>query len=124
MRLHYHKEKGKRINMAKLLQAESTLTQRYQTTIPYLVRQTLGLEKGNKITYQIQTDGSVIITRCQNEPQESDPILEQFLNFLSQDMTDNPQQIKAISSATVNHLTSLVGDIDVDLDAPLNDEEE
>ncbi len=110
--------------MSELLQAESTLTQRYQTTIPYVVRQTLGLEKGNKITYQIQGDGSVIITRCENEPQESDPILEQFLSFLSEDMTNNPQQIKPISSAIVNHLTSLIGDIEVDLDAPLSDEEE
>jgi bifunctional DNA-binding transcriptional regulator/antitoxin component of YhaV-PrlF toxin-antitoxin module len=31
--------------MSELIQAESTLTQRYQTTIPYVVRQTLGLEK-------------------------------------------------------------------------------
>lgn len=124
MGLHYHKEKVEKRFMTKLLQAESTLTERYQTTIPYIVRQTLGLEKGNKINYHIQGDGSVLITRCEHEPQESDPILEQFLSFLSQDMTDNPQQIKPITSATVNHLASLVGDIEVDLDAPLNDEEE
>lgn len=110
--------------MSELLQAESTLSERYQTTIPDLVCQTLGLEKGNKISYYIQTDGSVIITRCDNKPKESDPILEQFLSFLSQDMTDNPQQIKAIPSTTVNHLASLVGDIEVDLNAPLKDGEE
>jgi len=110
--------------MSELLQAESTLTEKYQTTIPSIVRQTLGLEKGNKISYHIQADGSVIITRCENREKESDPILEQFLSFLSQDMTDNPQHIKAISANTINHLASLVIDVDVDLDAPLSDEEE
>ena len=124
MELHYHKEKVVKIKMSNLLQAESTVTEKYQTTIPSIVRQTLGLEKGNKISYHIQKDGSVIITRCDTKPKESDPILEQFLSFLSQDMTDNPQLIKPIPSATVNHLASLVGDIDVDLDTPLNDEEE
>lgn len=124
MGLHYHEKKWKRISMSKLLQAKSTLTERYQTTIPYLVRQTLGLEKGNKISYEIQTDGSVIISRCETQAQESDPILEKFLSFLSQDMSDNPQHCKAISSTTVDHLASLVGDIEVDLDAPLDNEEE
>jgi antitoxin PrlF len=118
------KKKSKKIAMSELLQAESTLTQRYQTTIPYVVRQTLGLEKGNKISYQIQEDGSVIITRCQNNQEELDPILGQFLDFLEQDINKNPQQIKAITSTTVNHLKSLVNDIAVDLETSLEDEEE
>ena len=36
--------------MTELLQVESTLTRKYQTTIPYPVRQTLGLKKGSKIS--------------------------------------------------------------------------
>ncbi|MGI0479947.1 type II toxin-antitoxin system PrlF family antitoxin [Geminocystis sp. CENA526] len=110
--------------MSKLIKAESTLTQRYQTTIPYVVRQTLGLEKGNKISYQIQEDGSVIITRCQNNQEELDPILGQFLDFLEQDINKNPQQIKAMTSTEVNHLKSLVNHVAVDLETSLEDEEE
>lgn len=110
--------------MVKLLQTESTLTQRYQTTIPSVVRQTLGLEKGNKISYQIQADGSVIITRWDKKGEKSDPILGQFLNFLEEDMAKNPQQIKAINPLTVKTLTSLTENICLDLEMPLEDEEE
>ena len=110
--------------MTKLLQAESTLTQKYQTTIPYVVRQALGLEKGSKISYQIQDDGNVLIFRQDDNQDESDPILEQFLDFLEQDMVKNPQRIKAITSSTVERMQSLIGDMSVDLDAPLEDEEE
>ncbi len=111
--------------MSELLQAESTLTERYQTTIPYLVRQALGLEKGSKISYHLQANGSIIISRQENKQEEgAGPILKQFLDFLAQDMTNNPQNIKEISSSTVNRVKSLVGDIDIDLNAPLEDEEE
>ncbi len=110
--------------MSKLLQAESTLTEKYQTTIPYLVRQALGLQKGSKISYYLQADGSVIISRQENNQKLADPVLEQFLDFLEQDIRDNPQHIKEIASTTVNHLKSLVGDISVDLDTPLENEEE
>ena len=110
--------------MTELLQAESTLTQKYQTTIPYVVRQALGLEKGSKINYQIQADGNVLISRQENNQDESDPILGQFLDFLEEDMAKHPQQIKAITSSTVKRVQSLIGDMSVDLDAPLEDEEE
>ncbi|MFM6063282.1 MAG: type II toxin-antitoxin system PrlF family antitoxin, partial [Microcystis panniformis] len=36
---------------------ESTLTDRYQTTIPDSVRKVLGLNKRDKICYNIQPDG-------------------------------------------------------------------
>ncbi|MEY2976080.1 MAG: HtaR suppressor protein, partial [Cyanobacteriota bacterium] len=42
---------------------ESTLTDRYQTTIPDPVRKALGLNKRDKICYTIQPDGKVWISR-------------------------------------------------------------
>ena len=42
--------------MTKILQAESSLTDRYQTTVPDLVRKTLGLNKRDKIAYTINSD--------------------------------------------------------------------
>ena len=57
-----------------ILVSESTLTDRYQTTVPGPVRKALHLHKREKIRYTIQPDGS------------------------------------------------LVGDINIDLDAPLDDE--
>jgi antitoxin PrlF len=101
---------------------ESTLTDRYQTTIPDPVRKALGLNKRDKICYTIQPDGKVLISRV--DETESDPILGEFLNFLARDIEQNPQHLQAISSDLVSHVQSLVSDVDLDLDSPLLDEDE
>jgi antitoxin PrlF len=102
--------------------SESTLTDRYQTTIPEAVRKALGLHKRDKISYTVQADGKVVISRA-NQTQ-SDPILGQFLNFIARDIEKNPQHLQAISSDLVSHVQSLVTEVDLDLDAPLSDEDE
>jgi antitoxin PrlF len=108
--------------MTEILQAESTLTDRYQTTVPDIVRKTLGLSKRDKIAYVINSDGTVTITR--SEVAEDDPILNRFLNFLVQDLEENPQHIQPLTAKTLTRVQSLVGDLDIDLDAPLSDEDE
>lgn len=55
---------------------------------------------------------------------ESDPVLGMFLNFLTRDIEKNPQHLKAISSDLVSRVQSLVCEVDLDLDAPLSDEDE
>jgi antitoxin PrlF len=101
---------------------ESTLTDRYQTTIPDPVRKALGLNKRDKICYTIQPDGKVSISRA--EQTESDPVLGEFLNFLARDMEKNPQHLQAISSDLISRVQSLISDVNLDLDAPLLDEDE
>jgi antitoxin PrlF len=100
--------------------AESTLTDRYQTTVPEPVRKALGLSKRDKICYTIQPDGKVLISRVE----QNDPIIDKFLNFLTQDIAENPQNIQAISSNLLSHVHSLVAEVEIDLDAPLTDEDE
>lgn len=102
--------------------SESTLTDRYQTTIPDPIRKVLGLNKRDKIQYTIQPNGQVVISRADNLP--SDPVIGQFLDFLAQDMEKNPQHIQAISSTLVSHAQSLVAEVDIDLDASLSPEDE
>jgi antitoxin PrlF len=104
------------------LYLESTLTDRYQTTVPDTVRKALGLNKRDKIRYTIQSNGQVVLSRV-DLPQE-DPVLEQFLSFLAQDLAQNPQHLQSISSDLVNRVQSLVAQVDLDLDAPLCDEDE
>jgi antitoxin PrlF len=110
--------------MAEMLTpgAESTLTDRYQTTVPELVRKALGLSKRDKISYTIQPDGQVVISRVGQT--EDDPALGQFLQFLARDIEENPQNLKAISSDLVSRVQSLVSGVEIDLDAPLLDEDE
>ncbi|WP_245915932.1 type II toxin-antitoxin system PrlF family antitoxin [Merismopedia glauca] len=102
--------------------SESTLTDRYQTTVPEPVRKVLGLNKRDKICYTIEPDGKVVISRTDNV--ESDPILGKFLNFIARDIEKNPQRLQAISPDLVSRVQSLVAEVDLDLDAPLGDEDE
>jgi antitoxin PrlF len=101
---------------------ESTLTDRYQTTVPDPVRKALGLNKRDKICYTIQPDGKVWISRV--DQAESDPVIGKFLNFLARDMEKNPQHLQAISSNLVSRVQSLVSGVELDLDAPLLAEDE
>jgi antitoxin PrlF len=102
--------------------SESTLTDRYQTTVPDPVRKILGLNKRDRIAYTIGSDGQVTISRA--EDTNNDPLLGQFLNFLATDIQQNPQHIGQVSSDLVNRIQQLVANVDLDLDAPLTAEEE
>ncbi len=105
-----------------LLITESTLTDRYQTTIPDAVRKALHLGKREKIRYTIQPDGNVLMSRADQD--EADPVLGSFLSFLAYDIQTNPQRLKAATPELVSRIQNLVGSIEVDLDAPLDDEDE
>lgn len=48
---------------------------------------------------------------------EEDPILDKFLDFLAQDMEQNPQQIQPVTSKTLERVQSLVEDVEVNLNA-------
>ena len=108
--------------MSTMLEAESKLTDRYQTTVPEIVRQTLKLGRRDKIHYVIRSDGSVEISRCA-EPEEADPAIEKFLDFLERDIHDHPDRISQATDGLNecrNRIQSLVGHIGVDLNGPLS----
>ncbi len=106
--------------MNKVLHAQSTLTDRYQTTIPEPIREALHLDKRDKIEYAIDDKGKVMISRAD----ENDPVLSEFLLFLTNDIKKHPKHIKSISSALFSRAQSLVSDIEIDLDAPLSEKDE
>ncbi len=49
--------------MTTTLESESTLTDRYQTTVPETVHRALKLGKRDKIHYSIRPDGAVVMSR-------------------------------------------------------------
>ncbi len=106
-----------------ILEAESTLTDRYQTTVPEMVRRVLKLNKRDKIHYTIRPEGEVVISRAAITG-EGDPVLRQFLGFLSRDITNHPERIRAIDADFVRRVQSLAGGIEADLDVALSAEEE
>jgi antitoxin PrlF len=102
---------------------ESTLTDRYQTTVPKNVREALQLKKRDKIRYDIQPNGTVCVSRVDTREQDDD-VLEHFLEFLADDIKKHPEKIQAIQPELVQRVKSLVQDVDLDLDAPLSPEDE
>ncbi len=101
---------------------ESTLTDRYQTTVPADVRKALNLHKRDKIHYRI-SGGKVELVRAESSRGE-DPVIGQFLKFLASDMTKHPEHLKAMDEDLVTSIKSLVQNVEVDLDSPLSDDDE
>ena len=105
------------------LEAESTLTERYQTTVPETVRRALKLSKRDKIHYTIRPDGEVVLSRAVPR-EDDDPALEQFLRFLAQDIAGHPERLQSIDVGLVQRIQSLVAGVEVDLDAMLSADDE
>ncbi len=108
--------------MVAPLEVESTLTDRYQTTVPEMVRRALKLGKRDKIHYIIR-DGEVVLTRAEVNDGD-DPVLGQFLGFLARDIASHPERIQAVDTGLVQRIQSLVGGVKVDLDAALSADDE
>lgn len=109
--------------MPTSLEVESTLTDRYQTTVPETVRRALRLGKRDKIHYTIRPNGEVVLTRAETF-EGDDPVLEPFLGFLARDIANHPERLQAVDAGLVQRLQSLIGDVDVDLDAALSEDDE
>jgi len=109
--------------MPATLEVESTLTDRYQTTVPETVRRALRLGKRDKIHYTIRPGGEVVLTRV-DSCEVDDPVLGQFLGFLARDIANHPERLQAIDAGLVRRLQSLTGGIEVDLDAALSVDDE
>ena len=109
--------------MTATLEIQSTLTDRYQTTVPETVRRALKLSKRDKIHYTIHPGGEVVLTRV-DAAEEDDPVLGQFLGFLARDIAAHPQRLQAIDASLVKRIHSLVGGIEVDLNIALSADDE
>lgn len=110
--------------MPTTLDVESTLTDRYQTTVPETVRRALGLKKRDKIHYSIRADGEVVLSRAEKADDE-DPALGVFLAFLAHDIAAHPERLTPLPGdllAAVQKAANEAGDID--LDAPLSADDE
>lgn len=108
--------------MGTSYEIESTLTERYQTTVPEPVRRKLKLGKRDKIHYTIRGD-EVVLTRAE-VTEDDDPVLRQFLGFLARDISSHPERLQAVDKGLVKRIQSLVGGVKIDLDEALSADDE
>jgi antitoxin PrlF len=55
--------------------------------------------------------------------EKDDPILEKFLDFLTQDMANHPEKLRPIDNALFERMQILVAQTEVDLDTKLLSED-
>ena len=103
--------------MPATVELESTLTDRYQTTVPDGVHRALKLGKRDRIRYVVQSNGSVILRRAEKT---DDPLLGSFLNFLARDIAIHPQHVRAIDAGLARRMRSLTKGVKVDLGVALD----
>jgi antitoxin PrlF len=104
-------------------EVESKLTSRYQTTVPAPIRRALKLRKCDHIRYSIQSDGSVLLARV-TEEEAKDPAIGHFLAFLARDIEQHPERLQTFDPSLRDRIQSLVGHINVDLNATLSPDDE
>jgi antitoxin PrlF len=94
---------------------QSTLTARYQTTIPTEVRRRLGLNAGDQISYRFTDEGRVELIRESSE----DQVLGAMLEALELNLATYPERLVAVDKLMYDDLKKW--DLDVDLDSDLDE---
>lgn len=105
----------------ELLVDESTVTSRGQTTIPSSIRKALNLGTADKIRFALRDDNTVVLTRSD---EHDDPVVAEFLAFLEGDMRANPGNVRPVPHDLVARARRLTEGVTVDLDAPLDPDDE
>ena len=111
MQLHY-------LCVMSMFESESSLTDRYQTTIPEPVRKALGLGKRDKIRYEVLEGGQVLLSRAENE--EFDPTLLAWLSFLEKQIIENPGSLVPLTNERLDRINELTKDVVVDINERLD----
>jgi len=108
---------------AAILEIPATITSRGQTTVPAAIRKMLSLGKRDRVVFRGLADGTVVIAKKETRADGDDPMIGKFLEFLARDMSNEPAGIRPVAKAQVSRGKALVKGVEVDLDAPLPDDE-
>ncbi|MDX2102339.1 MAG: type II toxin-antitoxin system PrlF family antitoxin [Alphaproteobacteria bacterium] len=103
------------------LKFESSVTDRYQTTVPSAVRAALGLGQRDKIAWTITPGGKVEVGAIRGSAEHEDPALMAFLALLERDIAAGDLQPAASLFA---RMEAMVGTARLNLDAPLPDDDD
>ena len=96
---------------------QSSVTERFQTTIPKGVREALGLRRGDTLAYELR--GEEVVVRRHPEQEGDDPVLVAFLDLLQRDIAVHPERLQRVTDALLQRGRELVDGVEIDLDAAL-----
>lgn len=96
---------------------QSSLTERFQTTIPKGVREALGLRRGDTLAYEVR--GDEVVVRRRPEQEAVDPALSGLLDLLERDIAARPDRLRRVPDTLVRRGRELVEGVEIDLDAAL-----
>jgi antitoxin PrlF len=99
----------------------SSLTDRYQTTVPEAVRRVLDLSKRDKIRF-VEEDGRIYLERV--DAIDADPALAPFLALIEADLTVRPEVVRPLTAGELAEIDALIGEDDIDLDAAFRPDED
>ena len=105
-----------------VLELESTVTSRGQTTVPAGIRKALGVEQG-AIVYRLDGNGTVTLARKEADD-GIDPAVGAFLRFLGADIEGHPERLRFATENWVQGLRDLVAGVEIDIDQPLSPDDE
>ncbi|MCK2043976.1 type II toxin-antitoxin system PrlF family antitoxin [Chromohalobacter sp. TMW 2.2308] len=109
--------------MNTAIEDDSTLTDRYQTTVPASVRRALKLKRRDRIHYTVRPNGEVVLSRASDEPSQ-DPVMASFLAFLERDLQAHPENIRPVAAGTFAEAERLTSGIEVDLGEALPEDDD
>jgi antitoxin PrlF len=109
--------------MSAVLNVESTLTDRYQTTVPDAVRRALQLDKRDKLRYTVKANGAVVLSKL-DASEEDDPAMGAFLDFLAHDITVHPERLTAMPPALAKRMKKLTAGVKFNLTEALSPDAE
>ena len=96
---------------------QSSVTERFQTTIPKGVREALGLRRGDTLAYEVR--GEEVVVRRRPEHEGDDPVLVAFLDLLERDIAAHPERLQRVPDALVQRGQELVDGVEINFDAAL-----
>ena len=96
-----------------------TITAKGQTTVPKAVRKALGVDCGGRIAFRVDEHG---VTVHRAEPEDRDPAVDSFLDFLARDIAQRPEAVAALSPALAARIGGLTKGVAVDLDGTIDGE--
>jgi len=98
--------------MVAVLEKASTIYKKGQTTLPLEVRNALGVNPGDSVTFRVEGDGTVLVRRT--EEQDEDPAIEAFLEFLAEDMQQRPHAIQTLTDTMELSLRAIIARTKID----------